>query len=202
MPDRLSRSRFLSLTAAGGASLVVGGSVAGTALAAPAASGPIADLDLALARLAVSAELLGIEFYNRAIASKKLRGAEVAYLRRALFNEQEHLKAMSEVLTGAGQTASTADDFTFTFPKGTFDSRESIAKFGVQLETVFVEAYLGAVGQLAAPDLKVTAARIAANEAQHQGVLMDIADGHPVGVSFPLAVSYDEISDALDAYIG
>jgi hypothetical protein len=200
--DRLSRSRFLSLTAAGGASLVVGGSVTGAALAAPAASGPIADLDFALARLAVSAELLGIEFYGRAIASKKLQGAELAHLKRALFNEQEHLKAMSEVLTGAGQTASTADDFTFTFPKGTFDSPESIAKFGEKLETVFVEAYLGSVGQFTAPDLKVTAARIAANEAQHQSVFSDLTSGHPVGVSFPLAVSYDQISDTLDAYIG
>lgn len=200
--DRLSRSRFLSLTAAGGATLVVGGSVAGAALAAPTASGPVADLDLALARLAVSAELLGIEFYDRAIASKKLRGAGPAHLRRALFNEQEHLKAMSEILTGAGQTASTADDLTFTFPKGTFDSPESIATFGEQLETVFVEAYLGAVGQFTAPDLKVTAARIAANEAQHQSVLSDMTSGRPVGVSFPRAVSYDQISDEIDAYIG
>jgi len=200
--ERVSRGRFLSLTAAGGATLVAGGALAGRALAAPRASGPIADLDLALARLLVSAELLGIEFYNQAIASRKFQGAELAYLKHALFNEQEHLKAVSEVLSGAGQTVSTADDFTFTFPKGTLDSRESIAKFGGELETVFVQAYLGAVSQFTAPDLKVTAARIAANEAQHQSVFSTITSGRPAGVSFPLAVSYDQVSDALDAYIG
>lgn len=199
--DALSRSRFLSLTAKGGATLAVGGALAGRALAAPAASGPIADLDLALARLLVSAELLGIEFYKQAIASGKFQGAELAYLKKALFNEQEHLEAISEILTGAGQTVATADDFTFTFPKGTFDSRESIATFGAALETVFVQAYLGAVSQFSAPDLKLTAARIAANEAQHQSVFLGITTGRPVGVSFPLAVSYDEISDVLDAYI-
>ncbi len=201
----LSRSGFLSLTAKGGASLIAGASVAGAvahgALAGPSASGPIADLDLALARLAVAAELLGIEFYTQAIASKQFKGAELNYLKRARFNEQEHLGAMSEILTGAGQTASAADDFTFTFPKGTFASSTSIAKFGDALETVFVQAYLGAVGQFAALDLKVTAARIAANEAQHQSVFADSASGQPVGVSFPVASDYATISDAVGTYV-
>jgi hypothetical protein len=154
-----------------------------------------------LARLTVAAELLGIEFYSQAIASKQFEGGKLKYLRRAQFNEREHLLAMSEVLTGAGQVPSTADDFTFTFPKGTFASRESIAKFGAALELVFVEAYLGAVGQFAASDLKVTAARIAANEAQHQSVFSGIAGGRPVGVSFPRALDYATVSDAINAYI-
>jgi rubrerythrin len=179
----------------------VAGSVANGAFAARSASGPIADLDLALARLAVAAELLGIEFYTQAIASKEFQGAELNYLKKAQFNEQEHLGAVSEILTGTGQTASTADDFTFTFPKGTFESSASIARFGEALETVFVQSYLGAVSQFAAPDLKVTAARIAANEAQHQSVFADFATGRPVGVSFPAASDYATISDAVGAYV-
>jgi hypothetical protein len=204
--DSLSRGGFLSLTAKGGATVIAGasvaGAVAGGAFAARSAAGPIADLDFALARLTVAAELLGIEFYTQAIGSKKFEGAELNYLKKAQFNEQEHLVAMSEILTGAGQTASTADDFTFTFPKGTFASSASIAKFGEALETVFVQAYLGAVSQFTALDLKVTAARIAANEAQHQSVFADLASGRPVGVSFPVASDYATISDAVGAYVG
>ena len=198
---RLSRSRFLALTAAGGATLVVGGSAAARR-GRTDASGPIADLDLALARLAVSAELLGIEFYGRAIASKKLRGAGPAHLKRALFNEQEHLKAMSEILTGAGQTVPTADDFTFTFPKGTFDSPESITTFGDALETVFVQAYLGAVE----PVHRARPEADRGEDRRERGTAPERVLGHDDGSSgrrvVPARRHYDQISDELDAYIG
>ena len=174
------------------------------AIGAPAktaSSGPLADLDLAIARLAVAAEILAIEFYTQAIAAKKFKGDATKYLKRALFNEQEHLTAMSQILNGAGQTPSTADDFTSTFPKGTFDSRGSIAKFGVALETAFLGAYLGAVDGVASSDLKTTAARIAASEAQHLSVFSELAANRPIGVSFPAPIDYATASDLLDAYL-
>jgi hypothetical protein len=137
-----------------------------------AASGRLGDLDLALARLAVGAEILAAEFYTEAIASKQFAGDELKYLKRALFNEQEHLIAVSQILSGAGETPATGDDFTVTFPKGTFASRGSIAKLGIGLETAFLGTYLGAVDAYAPNDLKTTAARIAASEAQHLSVLL------------------------------
>jgi hypothetical protein len=165
------------------------------------ASGPLTDLDLATARLAVGAEILAAEFYARAIASKKLAGDVLKHSKRALFNEQEHLRAMSEILSGAGQTPSTSDDFEVAFPKDTFDSVASIARLGVALETAFVGAYLGAVDSFAPGDLKTTAARIAANEAQHLTVLSELVSNRPVGVSFPPALDYATASDVLDAYL-
>lgn len=182
-----------------GAGLLVDNAAA--ARAQTAASGPLADLDLTLARLAVGAEILAGEFYTEAIASKQFVGDELKYLKRALFNEQEHLTAMSQILSGAGQTPSTADDFTIAFPKGTFGSRASIAKFGVALETAFVGAYLGAVDAFAPSDLKTTAARIAASESQHLSVFADIAANHPVGISFPVPIDYATASDLLDTYL-
>ncbi len=165
------------------------------------ASGPLADMDLAIARQAVAAEILAVEFYTHAIASKAFGGADLRYLQRALFNEQEHLKAVSEILSGAGQTPSTSDDFTITFPKGSFGSRDSIARLGVALETAFVGAYLGAVASLGPSDLKTTAARIAASEAQHLSVFSDFATGRPVGVSFPEQFDFETVSDTLGAYL-
>ena len=203
----MDRAGFLSVGARGGAAVALGAVGAGllvdSALAAPSrtADGPLTDLDLALCRLAVGGEILAVAFYSQGIASKKFAGDELKYLKKALFNEQEHLTAISAVITSTGQTPSTADDFTITFPKGAFDSRNSIAKLGVALETVFVGTYLGAVGSFTNGDLKTTAARIAANESQHLSVFSELTADRPVGVSFPLPIDYEASSDALDAFL-
>jgi rubrerythrin len=200
----LDRTRFLSLGARGGAALAIGGAAgswAADARAAPAASGPLTELDLAQARLAVGAELLAIEFYTRAIASRKVRGDDLKDLRRTLRNEQDHLAAVSQILSGAGETPATADDFTFTFPKGTFASPRSIGRAGAALETILVGTYLGAVDAFTAGDLKTTAARIAASEAEHLSVFSGLASGRPVGISFPAPLDYETASDLLDPYL-
>lgn len=199
----LDRRAFVALGARGGAALAVGGLVleAAPASAARAVSGPFSDVDLALARLAVGAEILAVGFYTRAIASRKLAGDDRRYLRRALHNEREHLAAVSDVLAGAGQTAATADDFTVTFPKGAFASRAAIARLGTTLETAFVGTYLGAVDAFGPSELKTIAARIAASEAQHLSVLAELASDQPVGISFPVAIDYEHASDVLDAYL-
>jgi rubrerythrin len=168
---------------------------------AAGASGPLADIDLAVARLAVAAEILAIAFYTEAIASKQLAGEELKYLNRALFNEDEHLTAVSQIISGAGQTPATADDFTITFPKGSFASRTSIAKLGLALETGFVGAYLGAVDEFTPGDLKTTAARIAASESQHLSVFSNMVYGQPVGVSFPVPIDLETASDLLDEFL-
>jgi rubrerythrin len=198
----LDRAGFLALGVRGGAAVAVGAACAGVLVdKAPAATAALADLDVALARLAVGAEVLAVGFYTEAIAAKRFGDETTKFLKRALLNEQEHLTAMSEVVTGAGQTPSTADDFEIAFPDGTFGSRGSIAKVGVALETAFVGAYLGAVDAFVPADLKTVAARIAACEAQHLSVFTDLADNRPVGISFPAPIEYETASDVLDAYL-
>jgi Ferritin-like domain len=200
---KLNRSGFLSLGARTSAAVALGVAGAGALAAeASAASGPLADLDLALARLAVGIELLAADFTATAIESKHFQGDELRYLKRAAFNESEHLVAVSEILSGAGQTPSTADDFDFAYPKGTFDSRTSIAQLGVSLETTSLGAYLGAVDAFTPGDLKTTAARIAASEAEHLSLFSRIAYDRPVGVSFPAPLDYATASAALDPFLG
>jgi hypothetical protein len=145
--------------------------------------------------------VLAAEFYSQAIAAKKFGEETTKYLRRAHFNEQEHLTAMAGIISGAGQTPSTADDFEITFPDGTFDSRGSIASFGVTLETAFVGAYLGAVEAFSPNGLKSVAARIAASEAQHLSVFTDLGENRPVGISFPAPIDYETASGLLEAYL-
>jgi len=204
----LNRARFLASGARGATAVALGATTAGLlaegALAEPAQTTAVAalsDSDLALARLAVGAEILAAEFYTQAIASKKFGPNGTKNLKRALFNEQEHLKAVSGILSGAGQTPSTADDFDITFPKDSFASRGSIAKLGVALETAFVGAYLGAVSSFVDPGLKEMAASTAANESQHLSVFGDLAAGRPIGVSFPPPIDEETASALLDQFL-
>jgi len=204
----LNRASFLASGARGATAVALGATTAGLlaegALAAPAqttAVGPLSDADLALARLAVGAEILAVEFYTQAIAAKKFGATGTKNLKRALFNEQEHLKAVSGVISGAGQTPTTADDFDITFPKDSFASRGSIAKLGVALETAFVGAYLGSVASFADPDLRQMAARIAASESHHLSYFGQLAADRPIGVSFPPPLDEETASDLLDQFL-
>jgi len=52
-------------------------------------------------------------------------------------------------------------------PPSVTKTGQSLLNTGVVLETAFVEAYLGAVKTLSSTDLKVIAAKVAANEATH-----------------------------------
>ena len=164
-----TRAAFLANGAKGGLALVAGGSLLalaeGTALGATTA-------DADIAKLAATAELLAIDFYTRALGSKKFTGAEEAYMAAALQNEKDHYKALAGVLKSAAPKG-----LHFTYPAGTFASGKSIGKLGQALETAFVGAYMGAVTALKSNDLKGVAAQIGANESRHLSVLTNIAAG-------------------------
>jgi hypothetical protein len=165
----ISRAQFFSRGAKGGLALVAGGGLLGlaegSALAAPAA-------DTDIAKLAATAELLAIDFYRRAIASRRFSGDELGYMQAALGNEQAHYKALAGVL---GSQAPKG--FKFKYPNGSFASAKSIGRLGQALETAFVGAYMGAVTALKSNELKGVAAQIGANESRHLSVLTNIAAG-------------------------
>lgn len=187
MPQQVTRTGFLA-------------AVAALVLAPSALADPPADADLAQARLLVATELLLSDFYARALKAQRFEASGHDALRRALFNETEHLAAVSGILTGAGQTAASAGDIDFTYPAKAFDSRGSIARLAVELERLALGAYLGAVGAVQAQSLKLPLAQIAVSEAQHVSVFAAEATGHGLGASFGEPLSIDEASDALGRY--
>jgi hypothetical protein len=195
MSQTNTRATFLARGAKGGIALVAGGSVlAATSGAALGASASDTDI----ARLAATAELLAIDFYSRALASGKLKGAEAAYLAAARQNEKEHYKALAGVL-GAAAPKKPA----FTYPAGAFASARSIGGLGQALETAFVGAYLGAVTALKSNELKGIAATIGANESRHLAILSNIAAGSIVsGPSFPKALTAAQASKAVAPFLG
>jgi hypothetical protein len=199
MPPVLTRAALLSTGAKRGAAIVVAGSTF-EAFAGVAEAAPLPDSDLAFARLLVGAELLAIDFYTQAIAAKQFRTVGQKYMAIALQNEQAHYQSVSLILSGAGQTPAVATDFNFSYPDGSFNSRGSIASLGGKLETIFLGAYLGAIGGLQTLALAQPVAQIAASEAQHLSLWETELDGRPIGGAFPAPITIDQVSDAMDAY--
>ncbi len=190
-----SRGEFLSHGMKGGLALVAGGAVLGmaTSPALGQATG-----DVAIAKLAATAELLAIDFYGKAIGTGMFTGDQLAYLNAAKMNEQDHYDALAKVLGSAAPKR-----LMFTYPAGTLASTKSIATTGVALETAFVGAYLGAVEALASNDLKAVAGQIGANEAQHLTTFTRLAAGGALvpNPSFPKSLTATQATAAVTPFL-
>lgn len=189
-----SRAQFLTRGMAGGVVLVAGGSLlAYTASSARAqASG-----DVEIAKLAATAELLGIDFYAKAIKSGKFKADQLAYLQAAMENEQAHYDFLAGAI-GSGAPKGVK----FKYPAGTFATAKSIAGTGVALEGAFVGAYLGAVEALESVDLKAAAAQVGANEAQHLTTFTRLEAGMLVpNPAFPESITAKQALAAVTPFL-
>jgi rubrerythrin len=205
----LDRATFLGRGAKGGLALVVGGSVlaaaacgddddtAGSSTAAPATTAAEPVDDVAIAKLAATAELLAIDFYGQGIGSGFFKADVLAYLTAARKNEQDHYDALAEIL---GSEAPKG--LMFSYPDGTFASAASIAATGSALEEAFVGAYMGAIPALMDNGLKKVAAQIGANEAQHLTTLRSLEAGALVpNPSLPKVLTAAEASAAVTPFL-
>jgi hypothetical protein len=173
---------------------------AATAPASRAAALP-SDADLASVRLLIASELLAIDFYTNALATKQYEGLPAGTsLTRALAIESAHYAALARVLTDAGLVPAVGADIDFSYPDGAYDSRGSIARLGRQLEAIFLGAALGAAVAVQAADLRLLVCQIAASEAQHLSVFSDLAGGNPVGPALAGALPLDAATAALSDF--
>ena len=195
MTTTTSRGEFLSAGMRGGLALVAGGSLLAAA-SGPAVAQPTGDV--AIAKLAATAELLAIDFYGRAIRHGGFTGDVLAYLEAARQNEKDHYDALAAVI-GSGSPAG----MRFRYAAGTFASPASIAATGVAAETAFVGAYLGAVEAFEDDDLKAAAGWIGANEAQHLTVLKRLAAGGTLvpNPSFPESLTAAQALAAVTPFL-
>jgi ferritin-like protein len=194
----LSRAELLRRGGRGGAAVLLAGPA--LTLVPGALGGTPSENDLAYARLFVACELLACDFYRRALGSRQFGPAVVRELRRSLYAERRHLRAVGAILLAAGQIPAKPGDIDFVYPRRAFASRRSTAAVGARLESLFLGAYLGAVTGFDAGELKTLAARAAASEAQHLGVLAAEAGGESVGAAFPRPLTIDRASDELDEF--
>ena len=206
-----NRAQFLSRGVKGGLVLAVGGVAlaaaacgddddtgATTSASTPSTSGAQPVDDVAIAKLAATAELLAIDFYGMGIASGLFKSDVLAYMTAAKQNEQDHYDALAKAL---GKEA--PKDLTFTYPDGTFASAKSIATTGSALEEAFVGAYMGAVTALSDNGLKKVAAQIGANEAQHLTTLKSLAAGGTLvpNPSLPKVLTAAEATAAVTPFL-
>lgn len=196
----LTRADVLRRGTVGGLTLGLGGSIAALAASGAAAgTEPPGEEDMAIVRLGAAAELLAIDFYSRAIASRHFSAVERGYLGEARSAERAHYAALAALL---GDTPPMADDFRFTYPAKTFTTAERISALGVKLETIFVGVYLGAADALVDPGLASLAAQLAAAEARHAGVIDSMAGSVSAGADFPTPLDVEQATDALAPYLG
>jgi hypothetical protein len=191
----ISRGDFITRGTMGGLALMAGGSL--LAVAAGPALGQEKG-DVAIAKLAATAELLAIDFYGKGIDSGFFKADVLAYMEAARQNEQDHYNALADVL---GKQAPKG--VKFKYPAGTFGSPAKIAGTGAALETAFVGAYIGAVESLKSDELKSSAALIGANEAQHLTVLKRLEAGNKLvpNPSFPEGITAKQATAAVTPFL-
>ncbi len=199
MTSSFSRAGLLRRGAAGGGVLLLSGSAV-SALAGSAAAATISDNDLSNLRMLIGAELLEIDFQTQALASGKLDSASTALLKEMRADEDAHYRGLVSLMEGAGQVPATADDITFTYPRGSYDSQAAIMKLADTLEDLTLGAYLGAVQNVQAPQLRLPIGQIAANEAQHVSALAVDAGRPPIGSAFAPSLQIDAVTAVLDDY--
>ncbi len=180
----VSRGQFLRNTAKGGLVLATSGgvlaSVTGVASAATTTS------DISTMQAAYTAESLAVYVYTAILASftkfshPKLQNKD--YFEHALDDEKAHKALLANAL---GSKTPKLTNASFQIPASVLKSGQSLLNTGVALETAFVEAYLGASNTFSSADLRLLAAKIAANEATHFSFFDAAAGGHGVLPAVP-----------------
>jgi Ferritin-like domain len=177
-----------------------GGALLLATFGAPTANAAAPDVDLSYLRLLVGGELLKGDFETKALASGKLSSSASALVKRMQADDRAHYAGLSALLAGEGQSATTAEDIDFSYPRGSFGSQGAIAKLAWKLGTLTVGAYLGAIESVQTAKLRLPLGQIAANEAQQLSEIGRLLGRPPIGRAFAPALPIDAVSAALDAY--
>ncbi len=183
MTEVLNRGQFLRSGAKTGIVLATSGGVLAAAEGVAFAAGRTKS-DITTLQAAYTAESLAVFVYEAILANftkfTNPKLMNIDYFQKALQNEKDHKAFLANALG-----SKTPTGLKFTIPASVTKSGQSLLNTGVALETAFVEAYLGAVTTLSSLDLKVIAAKVAANEATHFSFFDAAAGGHGVLPSLP-----------------
>ncbi len=164
--------------------MLVGGGAATGAAGLGHVTSAFADAAIDFVNAAVGAERIGIAFYGNTLGTGSpfsiasdvasttlLNSAHRVYFRAAFNQESSHLAFL--------QSAGGSFPFThFGFPPDTFNSAQTMLAMGMQLESIFIGAYLGAVKAAATLQNTVVAeaaAQICGIESEHRVLINDIA---------------------------
>jgi Ferritin-like domain len=196
----VNRGQFLRNGAKGGLLLATTGGVLASVQGVAFAAGPTAS-DITTLQAAYTAESLAVHVYKAILQNfhkfshPKLQNKD--YFQHALRNEEDH-----KAFLGKALGAKTPKGLKFTIPASVTASGQSLLNTGVALETAFVEAYLGASHTLSSGDLRLVAAKVAANEATHFSFFDAAAGGHGVLPSLPHTATIPATVKKLQPFLG
>jgi hypothetical protein len=169
--EGVSRGGLLRRGAVGAGALVGGGALFG--IAAPALGARSKRQDRAILNYALTLEYLEAAFYNRAIASRSLRGEDLRFAQVAGAHENLHVTLLRSAL---GSAAVRRPRFDFG---GTTESASAFRATALVLEDTGVQAYNGQITRLLQKPIITVAAQIHAVEARHAAWIADILGRNP-----------------------
>jgi hypothetical protein len=154
--------------------------------------------DLAFAYFGAATELLVEDYYARALEAEVLEHPRTLVLKRGRAAATWHAKALSELLTGAGDAAPDPEDFEFEWPSRTFRSEKTMVDTGLGVLRALRGVYQTAAATASAPTHRVLYASLAASVSQQIVGLGGPAFTEP----FPVALDIETASDAIERYLG
>ena len=185
----IDRRRFLFATASG---LLATGVVS----VRPAAAAT--DDDLAFANFGLASSYLLTDYYGRALQSGRLGPVARATLRRGRSASTLQARALTDLLTGAGDTPATADDFAFEWPAAALATAAATRRTGLTVLNAVRGAYQTASATLSESSYRMLFASLAASIAEQAGALALPGTGVE---PFPTALDLEAASAALEAYL-
>ena len=183
----VSRGQFMKHAAKGSVALVgAGGIIAAASTGTAFAGSTLSSSDIGALQAAYTAESLAVYVYTAILANftkfSHPKLMNIDYFQAALADEKAHKAALAGVL---GSKTPSLTNASFQIPSSVLKTGQTLLNTGVALETAFVEAYLGASNTLSSTDLRLVAAKIAANEATHFSFFDAAAGGHGVLPAVP-----------------
>jgi hypothetical protein len=186
----INRRRFL-ISAAG---------VTGVALGTPwlGAAHAATDDELAYGNFGLAAAYLAADYYARALDAGKLDAGRT--LRSGRSASLAQARTLTDLITGAGDTPATAEDFEFAWPDSAFETAASTRRTGLDVLRPTLGAYQSAAATVVMPSYRVLYASLGASLGQQIGALAG-----PTGERaepFPPALDLETASAALEGYLG
>lgn len=212
-PRSPARRKLLGMgLAAGGAVLAMGtiGKGVATADIIDLLDGPL-DLDPIVINFAFELEELQVDFFERAALSRGFN--ELSSREQSTFNligmqDREQFEAIGKLRAKLGiksgnnfesyNTESSRRPRKFRFG-GAFNSRDSLMKTAIEIKSLAVASYHGAVTHVDRGNLTLAAA-IAGTDGRHLSVLREMAGLDPVPTSFEEAISPQVTGRKLSKY--
>jgi rubrerythrin len=192
--DASSRKRFLKAvggTSAAGALSVLIAACGGKPKAPPTPGGSDPNTaagtgtdrygkgDLGIVRYAVTLEYVEVDFYEKAVASGKLKGRALELAKRFGQQEQQHVEALEGAIRKLGGQPPAKPRANFPLQTGL-----AITRFALEIESLGAAAYLAQVDRIADKELLAAALSIHSVEGRHAAAFATLLKQSPAPEAF------------------